>query len=373
MQVQYTNYSNNKNATTAGNNLVSFCSRIPAFSPETLKNFANKMSRDTLILHLNKIASPEMEGRGVGQKGIELAKEYIGQEFEKIGLEPFGELGLKNYFQKFRMHAYRVHSSFNDGVFKGKLEKSIKVPVVETSNVLGMIRGQKNPDEYLILTAHYDHLGKDNISNIAYPGADDNASSLSALLEIARVMQQDKTNKKSVIFAALSGEERLAVGATKLATSIKNAGLTNKVEVLNVEMLGGCGGNTIDIWKEKYALSKDMVKSLQDTSEAMGVKTRFHVMDDPSSDARRFSQKNIPSVCIAWDFKPDKYHNFFHTSKDTAENINVEVFERAAKLFGAFSYALANKEPVNQAVITNLSGYKKFIQDIKIFFSSRAI
>lgn len=336
-------------------NLVTFTSYKTIIPPQSIQNFASKISKDTLSIHLNKLASPEMEGRGVGQMGIERAKNYIADEFKKIGLGFVEELGLNDYFQKFSVPNYKTYSEAYKGYYKGHLDKGKEVTeMVETSNILGIIKGKTYPDDYLLLTAHYDHLGKDTKQNIIYPGADDNASSVSTLLEIARIMKQDGQNEKSVIFVALSAEESYKLGAEKLIQELQKFGIAGRVEVLNVEMLGACGGKAIDVWREQYSLSQKLVQSLKETSKIMKVPIKIHYLD-PGSDAKRFANNNIPAVCVAWSFmqkKIDKnwsykciHHKYYHSSKDTPGKINMKVFEHAARLISAFSYVLANKSP----------------------------
>jgi len=330
--------------------------------PKQIVNFANELSGDILKTHLFKLTSPETEGRGVGSQGIEIAKDYIAKEFEKLQLEPVKKLGLTDFLQKFETKKYETNIGTVDSPLEGELYKTTYNPLVPSSNVIGMIKGTKYPNDYVILTAHYDHLGKDMKKNIIFPGADDNASSVSTLLEIARIMKKSGQNEKSIIFAALSGEESGKRGAVALANSISKNGLAKNIEIMNVEMLGATGGETLDIWKERQNLSENLVGGIKEACKALKIETRIH-NGGPLCDAVVFNNGKLPSVCVAWDFlfmkkpkanpnAPDilKTHPFYHTAADTAENVNMNVFEKAAKLISAATYVLVNKSPATKKI-----------------------
>jgi len=169
---------------------------------------AEKVSATNLEKHLNLLAGAETEGRGVGQKGIEIAKKYIADKYKEFGLKPVENLGLSDYFQNFITTPYSTNSyrhSFNNTT-KGSVSTWGSNIKAMTSNVLGMIKGSEHPDEFIIISAHYDHLGKDIKTNVIFPGADDNASGVSALMEIAKIFSKEEPPKKSIIFAALTGK-----------------------------------------------------------------------------------------------------------------------------------------------------------------------
>ena len=89
---------------------------------------------ETVQKHLYTLASDAMEGRKAGSPGIEKATQYIASEFEKIGLIPFEN--LTSFRQNFRANN------------------------TEMSNIIGVLEGRSMKDEYVVISAHYDHLGK---------------------------------------------------------------------------------------------------------------------------------------------------------------------------------------------------------------------
>ena len=129
----------------------------------------------TVRKHLYTLASDEMEGRRTGTPGIEKAAQYIEGEYKRIGLTTYDS--LKDYRQTF---------TFTDR--RSKKE-------IEAFNVIGVLEGKSKKDEYVVISAHYDHLGirkvegqKDSI----YNGADDDASGTTAVLALAEYFAKKK-------------------------------------------------------------------------------------------------------------------------------------------------------------------------------------
>jgi hypothetical protein len=312
-------------------------------SPEVsdVVKIANKVSKENLLKYLKELAGPETEGRGVGQPGIEKAKEYIAGKFNEFGLKPVKELGLNNYYQEFEMPKYPVRSMRKGPYIYGQLMRYGNYEKAKTSNVLGMIKGTEKPDEYIIISGHYDHLGKDMKNNIIFPGANDDASGTVTMIEIARLLSEGKPPKKSVIFAALTGEESGWLGANQLSKELVAKGLAKQVEVLNIEMLAANSGNKLDIWDQKMPEIQGVINNIVKAGKELGVKTKVHHEVDPGSDAIRFSTYGIPAASIVWDFDWAN-HPTYHCAEDTPENINPKIFYEAARVAAGASYLIAN-------------------------------
>jgi hypothetical protein len=165
---------------------------------------------------LSALADDSMEGRASGTRGAQRAARYIGGEMQKIGLEPLGDSG---YFQRVAVTAdtgsrrrLRVRKSFAD---LDTVPRERWRPAV---NVLGVIRGSDSAlkNEYVLVDAHYDHLGIGRPVNgdSIYNGADDDASGVTAVLEIARQLLNGPKPKRTVVFATMMGEEVGLLGTT---------------------------------------------------------------------------------------------------------------------------------------------------------------
>jgi Zn-dependent M28 family amino/carboxypeptidase len=159
------------------------------------------------------LTSDELQGRNTGTNGIETAARYIENVFTKNNIKP--------YFETYR-------DTFN-------------VKDIVGYNVVGLIEGNdpKLKNEFVIIGAHYDHIGfktkvdNDSIAN----GANDNAAGTSAVLALAEYLAKEKMNKRSIIVALFSGEEMGLLGSKHLANKLKERNL-NLYTMLNFEMIG---------------------------------------------------------------------------------------------------------------------------------------
>ncbi|MGB1309159.1 MAG: M28 family peptidase, partial [Oceanihabitans sp.] len=140
----------------------------------------NWFQADSLLQHVQVLASDEYQGRRTGTVGAEKAKTYIIDKFKNLQVLPLAE----NFEQDFK--------------FKRRGKE------YQGTNVLGLIKGSEKPETYIVLSAHYDHEGVKN--GKIYNGADDDASGISALFAFAEYFQKNPP-KHSVIFAAVDAEE----------------------------------------------------------------------------------------------------------------------------------------------------------------------
>ncbi len=174
---------------------------------------------EILKQHVAILASDSLEGRGLGTQGKIIAKNYIANHFEEIGLEPLGD----DYFQNFNLR--------------------IGLAWVPATNVVGFLEGSDPNlrDEVIVIGAHYDHLGyrKENGERILYPGADDNASGTASLMELARYFSEnpDKT-PRSLVFIAFDAEESGLHGAYHFVRDSTYFDLSRVKAMFSVDMVG---------------------------------------------------------------------------------------------------------------------------------------
>lgn len=162
---------------------------------------------------MNFLASDELQGRDSGSEGIEMAAKYIEDYFKSNGVAP--------YFESYR----DTLTNFKDPSY----------------NIVGVVEGNDPTlkNEYIVIGAHYDHIGTvapengDGIAN----GANDNASGTATVMELARYFGTKKSNKRSLIFALFSAEEKGLLGSEHLAKKLKEQNL-NLYAMLNFEMTG---------------------------------------------------------------------------------------------------------------------------------------
>lgn len=170
---------------------------------------------------MNYLASDELGGRATGAEGIEKAAVYIENEFEQNGIQP--------YFETYR------------DTFYVKSRDTLNPKDITGYNIVGYLEGNdpKLKEEFIILGAHYDHIGYgktvegDSIAN----GANDDASGTVAVMEWAKYFARKGNNKRSVIFALYSAEEMGLKGSLDLAERLKKSNL-NLYTMINFEMIG---------------------------------------------------------------------------------------------------------------------------------------
>ncbi len=164
-------------------------------------------------VHMNFLASDELQGRDSGSEGIAKAADYISTAFKASDVAPYF-VSYRDTLSNFKKIAY---------------------------NVVGVVEGTDPvlKNEYVIIGAHYDHIGiingdgADKIAN----GANDNATGTSTVIELARYFGTTKKNKRSIIFALFSAEEQGLLGSEHLAKKLKEQNL-NLYVMLNFEMVG---------------------------------------------------------------------------------------------------------------------------------------
>jgi hypothetical protein len=200
---------------------------------------------------------------------------------------------------------------------------------IETANVIGVIKGES--DKSIVISAHYDHVGKGE--NLYYPGADDNASGVSALLELAEEFAQYKKLKYSMMFLATSAEECGLLGSlyhTEHPDFDPEKVLCN----INIDMISRCDNKHADC-EYLYCIGNDrseMMDSLVRKVDRLYPQCTFDYSENESdifarSDGYNFNKKGIPSV-----FFFSGFHNDYHKPTDTMDKINFDILENRVKL-----------------------------------------
>ncbi len=181
-----------------------------AFSLFANAQVKTKTFNSEIIRIETELASDKMQGRAMFTAGIDSASAFIENEFTKINLEKFND--LNNYRQEF------------------------KIESKSANNVIGILKGKSKPDEFVVFSAHYDHLGivesgKDKI----YNGANDDASGVTAVIALAKHYKEMNINERTLIFVAFTGEETGGFGAKHFSYNID---AEKVVAMFNIEMIG---------------------------------------------------------------------------------------------------------------------------------------
>ena len=223
------------------------------------------------------------------------------------------------------------------------------------ANVLGFIEGTdpKLKDEYVVVTAHYDHLGKRG--DDMYPGADDNASGTSTVLEICQAMTEAKKAgvgpRRSVLCMLVSGEEKGLLGSQYYA-QFPIFPLAKTVANVNVDMVGRVDDEHKDNPDYIYVIGADRLSSelhqINETANSTYTKLtldyKYNDEKDPNryyyrSDHYNFAKNGIPAI-----FYFNGVHADYHRTSDTPDKINFDKMVKIGNLVFHTAWELANRE-----------------------------
>ena len=299
----------------------------------TIKNTTNNIVIDSNLVrkHLYTLAADNMEGRKSGTAGIEKAAVYIENEFKKIGLSTFSD--LENYRQTF--------------TFKNRRTKED----ITSSNIIGVLEGKSKKEEYVIISAHYDHLGMkiDGEGDLIYNGANDDASGVTGVLALAAHFKK-VGNERTLVFAAFTAEEMGLIGSTHFGKGIDAAKF---IAGINLEMIGktpSFGPNTA--WLTGFERS-DFGKIIQKNLEGSG----YQLFPDPyknfnlffRSDNASLARLGVPSHTFSTtpiDVDPD-----YHQLSDEAETLNMTVITQTIQAVAKGTESIINGQDTPTRVL----------------------
>jgi len=258
---------------------------------------------DALLERVKFLSLDSLEGRKTGEKGGLIARQYVVNQFEKLNIAPF----LKSYEQPF--------------TFEGRRDKK----TYEGANVLGLIKGSEKPNAYIVISAHYDHVGV-NKGEI-YNGADDDASGTSALFAIAEYFKNNPP-KHSVIIAAFDAEE-LGLQGAKFFLEANTLSKGQIVLNINLDMVGRNDNN------ELYVVGTNLYKQLQPAITDLELPKNFKLLTGhdgldgkqnwvSSSDHGPFHKQDIPFLYFGVED-----HKDYHKPTDVFEKIQPEFYAKA--------------------------------------------
>jgi Zn-dependent M28 family amino/carboxypeptidase len=233
---------------------------------------------------------------------------------------------------------------------------SRKTETTTVSNVLGLLEGTDKKDEYVVITAHYDHVGKRNDSVIYY-GADDDGSGTTAILELAQAFVEAKKAgkgpRRSILFMTVSGEEKGLWGSEHYANNPVYP-LDKTTADLNIDMIGRVGNEYLknkDSANYVYVIGDDKLSSdlapitdmVNKTYVKMNLDRKYNDPKDPNrfyyrSDHYNFAEKGVPIIFYFNGVHPD-----YHRPTDTPDKINYPLMAKRAQLVFYTAWEMANR------------------------------
>lgn len=272
-----------------------------------------------LLEDVRILSADDMEGRDTGSPGGQKARDYIVARLEAIGVQapPFG-----------RLQPFEAQGRTREGVktFNGV-------------NIVGLIPGRRVVDRYIVVTAHYDHVGVNG--GQIYNGADDNASGVATLLALATRLKAEAPNH-SVLIVALDGEERGLLGAREFVKA-PPVPLSSVALNLNFDMIARAETDG-HLWVTG-TYQNPTLRPILETVTATGPVSFAFGKDTPqdtgednwvdASDHAAFHEAGVPFLYMGVDYHPD-----YHRPTDDFDRITPAVFGSSAELAIAGFHAL---------------------------------
>ena len=313
------------------------------FAQSPIERALNTINRSSAEATINFLASDELQGREAGFHGSRVTSEYIVSLLQWMGVSPLAD----SYFQPF--DAYRkerqkkgrleVHP---DSIAKLKQEVHQKLTM---RNVLGMIPG-KNTKEYVIVGAHFDHLGIDPAldGDQIYNGADDNASGVSAVLQIAKAfLASGQQPERNVIFAFWDGEEKGLLGSKYF---VQTCPFLSQIKgYLNFDMIGRNNKpqqpkQVVYFYTAAHPGFGDWLK--EDIRKyGLQLEPDYRAWENPigGSDNGSFAKVGIPIIWYHTDGHPD-----YHQPSDHADRLNWDKVVEITKASFLNMWKMANEK-----------------------------
>ncbi|WP_116124875.1 M28 family peptidase [Lewinella sp. IMCC34183] len=316
---------------------------VLVIDPSFRKNVQD-VRRETLDGRLRMTDFTEAERQEANSVFItsDLAREILGKDYRKV------VKARKRLERTGRFRAVEVPTDLR--IYQDKESRELI-----GENVLGFLEGSDPDlsDEVVVVSAHYDHIGKRG--DAIFNGADDNGSGSSTVLELAEAFalakQEGRGPRRSVLFLWVSGEEKGLLGSEYYSTHPVFP-LENTVADINVDMVGRIDDAHAGNPNYIYVIGSNRLSTeLHDINEAVNrdftqldLDYKYNAKDDPNnfyerSDHYNFAEKGIPSI-----FFFNGTHADYHRDTDTIEKINFEKMARIGQLIFYNAWQLANQD-----------------------------
>lgn len=249
-----------------------------------------------IINDLRFLASDQCEGRKPGTKGHQYAMQHILTRMRRTGVD-----------------------SFNSSLIQ-PFQVSTRQGLAEGNNVVGWIKGTKFSEKFILISAHYDHVGRNEKGT--YYGADDNASGTACLLALANYFRQHPL-PHSIIFAAFDREESGLQGAFSYVQSLNSSGQLANIKLnVNLDMIARSDSDELFVAGVKHypALRYIVEKARKHANVKLLMGHDFGTKRDDwtrLSDQYAFHKQNIPFLFISVEDHAD-----YHQPTDTVDRIN---------------------------------------------------
>lgn len=317
------------------------CASVPV--SDIRDSLLSSITSDAAVAHIGFLADDALEGRKAGSLGSRVAAAYIVSQLRQYGVRPLSD----SYMQPFSAYSAerqkrRPYYVEPDSIAKLPSDTRRRL---DMANVIGYVPGVRS-NEYVVVGAHFDHLGTDPSleGDIIYNGADDNASGVSAVLQIARAFALSGVRPlRNIVFAFWDGEESGLLGSRYF---VRNCSFTDSIRCyLNFDMIGRNNKpdnprHVVYFYTSSHPLFASWVK---DDIAAFGLRLEpdYREWEKPvfGSDNASFALRDIPVIWYHTDGHPD-----YHQPGDEAGRINYEKVVDITKAAFLSVWNLANED-----------------------------
>lgn len=283
---------------------------------EELNAALNSITVPDLRAHLEVLSDDAMEGREAGSRGGRAAAAYLAKKFAELGLKPGGD--SEAYTQVFEGGNYR--------------------------NLLAVVDGSdaELKHQYVLVGAHYDHVGYGTRTNSRGPwgyihnGADDNASGVSGVLEVAQAVSLlEPPPKRSILFALWDAEEKGMLGSKHWGAN-PTVPLRDVVMAFNADMIGRLRGETVHVFGTRTAVG--LRRWASEANSATELLIDFSWELKANSDQFSFVERGIPTLMLHTGL-----HDQWHRPSDDADTINYDGASVATRFLFSLVVQAANQ------------------------------
>ena len=298
--------------------------------------YMKTITAEELKKHLYIIAADSMEGRETGSAGQKKAGRYLISQYQNNQVS-FPK-GATSYYQP-------IPAAYLNKKYGGNLGDS--------ENIWAFIEGSEKPNEIVVISAHYDHVGTKD--GEVYNGADDDGSGTSALLELAQAFQIAKKEghgpKRSILFLHVTGEEH-GLHGSRFYSENPLFPLENTVADVNIDMIGrrdeihpNTNNYVYVIGANRLSSELDFVSSIMNQKYVgLDLDYCFNDPKDPNhfyerSDHYNFAKHGVPSI-----FFFNGVHADYHKKTDEPDKIEYDALAKRAQLAFVTAWELANRK-----------------------------
>jgi hypothetical protein len=280
-----------------------------------------RLSAEAILADARELSSARYEGRRTGTPGGRVARAFIAERFRTLGLTPLSP----GFLQPFSF----VHRSIRA---LWQRDRPFRMAFPDAANVVGLIEGHTGADRYFVISAHYDHLGRRG--GAIYPGADDNASGVAALLGMAAYFKQHRP-AHTLLFVAFDAEELGRRGSRAFMASPPvpaeriafNLNMDMIARVDSARFFAAGTGHHSFLVPLLEGVARRHTVALHLGHDRSIYRTGFVADWTTSSDHAVFHEHGIPFLCFSVENHAD-----YHRPADTFERIAPPLFLTACEI-----------------------------------------